>query len=107
MGGRHRAAYTVIILFGIVSLSGDIIYEGARSVSGPCLHMPGAGALAFGAVAGFGGFLGYALRLVSGYLADTTRHHWAIRLRDARRILAGRRHGTPSRSSSGSWWRCR
>ncbi|WOX55036.1 MFS transporter [Methanoculleus palmolei] len=78
MDGRHRAAYAVIILFGIVSLFGDIIYEGARSVSGPYLHLLGAGALAVGVVAGLGEFLGYALRLVSGYLADTTRHYWAI-----------------------------
>ncbi|WP_243669156.1 hypothetical protein [Methanoculleus chikugoensis] len=33
-------------------LWGDVIYEGARSVSGPYLYILGAGALAVGVVAG-------------------------------------------------------
>ncbi len=48
MDGKHRAAYTVIVLFGIVSLFGDIIYEGARSVSGPYLYLLGAVPLVVG-----------------------------------------------------------
>lgn len=98
MDGRHRAAYTVIILFGIVSLFGDIIYEGARSVSGPYLYILGAGALAVGVVAGLGEFLGYALRLVSGYLADTTRHYWAITF-----IGYGMLAAVPLLALAGSW----
>ena len=98
MDSRHRAAYTVIILFGIVSLFGDIIYEGARSVSGPYLYMLGAGALAVGVIAGLGEFLGYALRLVSGYLADTTRHYWAITF-----IGYGMLAAVPLLALAGSW----
>jgi MFS family permease len=98
MDGRHRAAYTVIILFGIVSLFGDIIYEGARSVAGPYLYILGAGALAVGVVAGLGEFLGYALRLVSGYLADTTRHYWAITF-----IGYGMLAAVPLLALAGSW----
>ena len=98
MDGRHRAAYTVIVLFGIVSLFGDIIYEGARSVSGPYLALLGAGALAVGVVAGLGEFLGYALRLVSGYLADTTRHYWAITF-----IGYGMLAAVPLLALAGSW----
>jgi Arabinose efflux permease len=98
MDGKHRAAYTVIVLFGIVSLFGDIIYEGARSVSGPYLYLLGAGALAVGVVAGLGEFLGYALRLVSGYLADTTRHYWAITF-----IGYGMLAAVPLLALAGSW----
>jgi len=65
-----------IILLGIVSLFGDITYEGARSVTGPYLATLGAGASIVGLVAGIGEFLGYALRLASGYLADRTKAYW-------------------------------
>ncbi|MDT8358134.1 MAG: MFS transporter, partial [Methanomicrobiaceae archaeon] len=68
----RRAIYLVILLFGFVSLFGDIIYEGARSVTGPYLSLLGGTALVVGVVAGLGEFLGYALRLVSGHLADIT-----------------------------------
>lgn len=44
-----RKAYKVVLLFGVVSLLADMTYEGAR------------------------GIIGYALRLVSGYLADKTK----------------------------------
>jgi MFS family permease len=98
MDGKHRAAYTVIVLFGIVSLFGDVIYEGARSVSGPYLYILGAGALAVGVVAGLGEFLGYALRLASGYLADTTRHYWAITF-----IGYGMLAAVPLLALAGSW----
>ncbi len=65
-----------IVLLGIVSLFGDITYEGARSVAGPYLATLGASAAGVGLVAGIGEFAGYALRLVSGYLADRTKAYW-------------------------------
>lgn len=34
MDNSKKTAFQLIILFGIVSLLGDIIYEGARSVKG-------------------------------------------------------------------------
>jgi MFS family permease len=71
-----RAALIVIILFGLVSLFGDIIYEGARSVNGPYLKTLGASAVAVGFIAGLGEFLGYSIRLVSGYFSDKTRAYW-------------------------------
>jgi predicted MFS family arabinose efflux permease len=55
-------------------------YEGARSVTGPFLGMLGASALIVGSVTGFGEFLGYALRLLSGRLADRSRLYWPITL---------------------------
>lgn len=75
-----KAAFQFIILLGIVSLFGDITYEGARSVTGPFLAMLGASAVAVGFVAGVGEFIGYALRLVAGYVADRTRAYWPLTL---------------------------
>jgi len=67
-----------IILLGIVSLFGDVTYEGARSVTGPYLATLGASASIVGLVAGIGEFVGYALRLASGYLVDRTRAYWLL-----------------------------
>ncbi|HQD62778.1 MAG TPA: MFS transporter [Defluviitoga sp.] len=63
---------------GIVSLLGDIVYEGARSISGPYLALLGAGASIIGIVGGIGEFVGYALRLVFGYFADKTKAYWTL-----------------------------
>ncbi len=71
-------ALKFIILLGVVSLLADMTYEGARSVTGPYLAILGANAVVVGFVAGFGEFIRYALRLVSGYLSDKTRKYWAI-----------------------------
>jgi MFS family permease len=67
-----------IILLGIVSLFGDITYEGARSVTGPYLATLGASFSAVSLVAGIGEFAGYALRLATGYLADRTKAYWLL-----------------------------
>ncbi|MEW6067003.1 MAG: MFS transporter [Nitrospirota bacterium] len=78
MDNKRRTAFQFIILLGIVSLFGDITYEAARSVTGPYLSVLGASAFIVGLVAGLGEFLGYALRLASGYIADRTRAYWPI-----------------------------
>ncbi|WP_245837418.1 MULTISPECIES: hypothetical protein [Methanobacterium] len=65
-------ALKFIILLGVVSLLADMTYEGARSITGPYLAILGANAVVVGFVAGFEEFIGYALRLVSGYLSDKT-----------------------------------
>ncbi len=70
-------ALEFILLFGVVSALGDITYETGRSVSGPYLAFLGASAATIGWVSGLGEFLGYGLRLASGYLADRTRAYWA------------------------------
>ena len=67
-----------IILLGIVSLFGDVTYEGARSVAGPYLATLGASANVVGLVAGIGEFVGYALRLACGHLADRTKAYWLL-----------------------------
>src|SRR6266705_6320857 len=55
-------------------------YEGARSITGPYLAVLGASATVVGLVAGFGELVGYALRLVAGYLSDQTGRYWTITL---------------------------
>ena len=73
---KNSLAFRLILLMGIVSLFGDIIYEGARSITGPYLLFLGASAFAVAFIAGFGEFIGYAARLVSGYFADRTQSYW-------------------------------
>ena len=73
-----KTAFQLIILLGIVSMFGDIAYEGGRSISGPYLATLGASAAMVGLVTGAGEFLGYGLRLVSGYLADRTKAYWVL-----------------------------
>jgi MFS family permease len=75
---KKRIALQFIFLLGIVSLFGDITYEGARSIAGPYLGMLGASAAAIGLVAGLGEFLGYVLRLASGYVADRAKAYWPL-----------------------------
>ncbi len=67
---NKAAAWKFIILVGVVSLFSDMTYEGARSITGPFLGSLNASATVVGIVAGLGEFIGYALRLVSGYLTD-------------------------------------
>ncbi|NWF86720.1 MFS transporter, partial [Candidatus Bathyarchaeota archaeon] len=72
----RKNAYSGILLLGIVSLMGDIVYEGSRGIVPSYLELLGATAFIVGFVGGLGDFLGYALRLVSGLLADTTHAYW-------------------------------
>jgi len=76
MNNQKRIAFQLIFLFGLVSLFGDMVYEGARSVNGPYLKSLGANAAIVGLVAGIAEFLGYAIRLFSGYFADKTKAYW-------------------------------
>jgi MFS family permease len=93
------AAWKFIILVGLVSLFSDMTYEGARSISGPFLGQLKATALVVGVVAGLGEFLGYALRLGSGYLADRTGKYWPLTIGGyALNLLA-----VPCLALAGSW----
>jgi len=83
---------------GVVSLFGDITYEGARSITGPYLGMLGATAGMVGLIAGIGEFSGYALRLLSGYCADRTRAYWPLTILGYGLILA-----IPLLALAGSW----
>lgn len=73
---NRKNAYAAIVVLGIVSLIGDVIYEGARGLVPDYLKVLGASAIVVGLVGGLGDFLGYTIRLISGFLADTTRSYW-------------------------------
>lgn len=73
-----KAAYLAVATFGIVSLLGDVTYEGGRGIVPQYLSFLGASAVLVGAASGGGEFLGYAMRLVGGPLADRTRAYWAF-----------------------------
>jgi hypothetical protein len=75
---RRGAALRLVVLFGVVSLFADMVYEGGRSITGPYLALLGASGAAVGIVAGGGELLGYSLRLVSGRVADATRWYWPL-----------------------------
>ncbi|MDH5482399.1 MAG: MFS transporter [Candidatus Bathyarchaeota archaeon] len=72
-----KNAYFGILLLGIISLMGDIVYEGSRGVLPSYLEFLGTSALIAGLVGGLD-LLGYAVRLVTGILADKTRAYWAF-----------------------------
>jgi len=76
MKPSRNNAVRFIVLLGITSLFADITYEGARSITGPFLSVLGASAAVVGLVAGLGEFVGYGLRMVSGYLSDRIGKHW-------------------------------
>src|SRR5437868_7814524 len=71
-------AFTFVLTMGIVNLFADVTYEGGGSINGPFLGSLGATAAAIGIVAGVGEFLGYSLRLVSGYVSDKTGKVWLL-----------------------------
>ncbi|MDR3503584.1 MAG: MFS transporter [Legionella sp.] len=96
----HKNAFTLIILLGLVSLFADMTYEGARSISGPYLAVLGANAAIVGFVSGFGELLGYALRIVSGYLADRTGKYWTITIVGYLCNLLA----VPLLALAGHWW---
>jgi MFS family permease len=74
----RRRAFRLIVAFGIVSLLADVVYEGARSILGPYLLTIGASAAAVGVITGLGEFVGFALRVVTGRLADRTGAYWTM-----------------------------
>jgi len=74
----RRRSLQFVVLIGVVSLFADMTYEGARSITGPFLAILGASATTVGVVGGLGEFIGYAFRLVSGYLADRTGRYWPM-----------------------------
>ena len=82
--GSRRAAvgrpqlkpWHFVLFFGLVSLLADMVYEGARSIIGPYLAGLGASATLVGIVAGAGEFIGYSLRVFSGYLVQRRGNYW-------------------------------
>jgi MFS family permease len=77
VGRPQLRPWHFVLCFGLVSLFADMVYEGARSIIGPYLATLGASATVVGAVAGAAEFIGYGLRVVSGYLVQRRGHYWA------------------------------
>lgn len=73
---RISPAVAVIIMFGIISMMGDVVYESARSSNSQYLNLLGISAAKVGLVFGIGEFLGYFIRLISGLLSDKSGKHW-------------------------------
>ena len=65
-----------VLTFGVVSLLVDVVYEGARSVTGPFLGSLGADAVLIGSVTAAGEATALILRLFSGPAADRSQHYW-------------------------------
>lgn len=95
-----KTALKFVIILSVVSLFADMTYEGARSITGPYLAILGANAAIVGFVAGFGEFAGYALRIVSGYLADRTGKYWTITIIGYTCNLLA----VPLLALAGHWW---
>jgi MFS family permease len=70
--------WRTVVGFGLISLAGDMVYEGARSVYGPLLSTLGASATVVGLVTGAGEATALLLRLVSGPFADRSHRYWML-----------------------------
>ena len=95
----RRHALRFVLLIGVLSLFADFAYEGARSVLGPFLATLGATATVVGVVTGFGELAGYALRLVSGRVADMTGRYWPMTIAGYVVQMAA----VPALAFAGSW----
>jgi MFS family permease len=70
--------WRTVIGFGVVSLSADMVYEGARSITGPLLASLGASAVLVGLITGVGEAMALVLRLVFGTWADRSGRYWTL-----------------------------
>src|SRR5215813_13360463 len=79
MGARAGAsALRFVVTLGLVNLFADITYEGGGALNGPFLGSLGATAAAISIVAALGECLGYAVRSLSGTIADRSGRHWLV-----------------------------
>jgi MFS family permease len=67
-----------VLAFGVVSMFADMVYEGARSVTGPYLATFGVSAAMVGFVTGLGEAVALVFRLATGQISDRTHRHWAL-----------------------------
>src|SRR3954464_6806186 len=71
-------AFNFVLTMGVVNLFGDMTYEGGAAMNGQFMATLGASAAAVSITAGVGEFLGYALRSLSGYVADRSGRYWLV-----------------------------
>jgi MFS family permease len=76
--GRSWSPWRAVVGFGVVSLAADMVYEGARSVTGPLLASLGASAVLVGLVSGAGEAMALLLRVVFGSWADRSGRYWTL-----------------------------
>jgi MFS family permease len=67
-------------MMGIVSLFGDIVYEGVRGIIPDYLKFLGASATIVGIIVGLGELISYFSRIIGGFLADKTHSYWPLML---------------------------
>lgn len=72
------AAFSFIILMGIVSMFSDMTHEAANSINGSFESFLGAPTIVITLVGGIASLLGFGLRLFIGYLADKTKKYWVF-----------------------------
>jgi MFS family permease len=70
------AGWRTVVWLGVVSLLVDLVYEGARSITGPFLASLGGSALVVGLVTGAGEAAALGFRLFSGPAADRSGRYW-------------------------------
>jgi MFS family permease len=70
--------WRAVVGFGLVSMTADMVYEGARSITGPLLGSLGATAVLVGFITGAGEAMALMLRVVFGPLADRSGRYWTL-----------------------------
>lgn len=88
----------LVVMFGVISLFSDLVYQAGRSLNGPFLAELGADAVLVGLIAGAAEFLGYALRLATGALVDKSRAYWGFTLAGYALVAA-----VPLMALAGTW----
>ena len=73
-----KQAILFLVLLGVISLLSDFTHEGARSIYGPFLGLIGASAFIVSFTSGLGEFIGQALRIVTGVIADKSQKYWLM-----------------------------
>jgi len=75
---NRRNTLMFLLLLGIVSMLSDFTHEGARSIYGPFLAIIGGSAVVVAFSSGLGEFIGQALRIATGIIADKTKKYWTM-----------------------------
>ena len=73
---QFTAGIKIILMFGVISLFGDMAYESARGNHGQYMSLLGIDLVLVSLIAGIGEFIAYAVRIVSGIWADKTKRYW-------------------------------
>ncbi|MEM2856286.1 MAG: MFS transporter [Candidatus Nitrosocaldaceae archaeon] len=81
-------AFRLILLLGLVSLTADMVYEGARSITGPYLLILGATAATIGLITGIGEMAAYGSRIIFGHIADKSGKYWTLMITGYMMILS-------------------